>query len=122
IKVARVPVCMLVPRSAFAEIDLAGDASLDHPLESAVDGSAANAGMRTPDEIVQIVRAQVPLLAQEYIQDAIAFAGPLAARRAQAGRIGEWAVHCHSACTPARGPSRSRRTDRSRRLTSRSGS
>src|SRR5256885_9269039 len=41
-KMARVPVRRLVPRSTVAEIDLARDVGLDHPLERPVDGGASD--------------------------------------------------------------------------------
>ena len=44
-KVARLPVGMLEAEAAFAEIDFAGDARVDHPLQRAVDGGAADAWM-----------------------------------------------------------------------------
>ena len=40
-----------------------------------------------PDEIAEIVRAQVTLLADERVQNAVAFARALAARWSQAGDI-----------------------------------
>ena len=43
-EVARVPVRGLEAEAPFAEIDLAGDAGVDHPLQRAVDGGAADAG------------------------------------------------------------------------------
>ena len=83
-KVARMAVGRLEPRAAFAEIDLAGDAGVDHPLQRAVDGGAADARVLAADEIEQIVGAEVTFLAQEDLEDAVALGGALAAGRAQA--------------------------------------
>ena len=58
----------LEPRPAFAEVDLAGDAGADHPLERAVDGRAADPGILLPDQIEQIVGAEMPLLPQEDVR------------------------------------------------------
>ena len=86
-KMARMAVGRLEARTALAEIDLAGDAGVDHPLQRAVDGGAADARILAAHEIAEIVRAQMALLAQEDIEDAVAFGGTLAAGRTQAGEI-----------------------------------
>ena len=59
-KMARVPVGGLEARAPFAEIDLAGDAGVDHPLQRAIDGRAADPGGLAADQIEQIVGADVP--------------------------------------------------------------
>ena len=59
-KVPRVAVRRLEARAAFAEVDLAGDAGVDHPLQRAVDGRPADARRLAADEIEQIVGADVP--------------------------------------------------------------
>ena len=71
--------------SAFTEIDLSGDVRFDHPLERPVNGGAADARIFLPDEIAEIVRAQVAFLLQETPEDLVAFAGMLAARGAEQG-------------------------------------
>ena len=43
VEVARVAVRGLEAEAAFAEVDLAGDAGVDHPLQRAIDGGAADA-------------------------------------------------------------------------------
>ena len=91
-KVARVAVGRLEPRTALAEIDLAGDAGAHHPLQRAVDGGAADSRILAADEVAKIVRAQMTLLAQEDAEDAVAFAGALAAGRAQARDVRKRAV------------------------------
>ena len=83
-EVPRVPVRVLEPEPALAEVDLAGDAGVHHPLERAVDGRAADPLILAADEIDEIVGAEVSLLAQEHVDDAVALAGPLAAGRPQA--------------------------------------
>ena len=50
-------------------------------------------GCLAADEIEQIVGAEVPLLPEEDLQDAVALAGALAAGGTQAGEIGKRAVH-----------------------------
>ena len=42
VEVARLAVRVLEPEAALAEIDLAGDAGVHHPLQRAVDGGAAD--------------------------------------------------------------------------------
>ena len=79
-EVARVPIRVLEPESSLAEVHLAGDAGVHHPLQRAVDGGSADAVIFVPDELDQIVRAQVSFLAQEHIDDEVAFAGALSAR------------------------------------------
>ena len=98
-KVARMAVRRLEARSAFAEIDLAGDAGVDHPLQRAVDGRAADPGLLAADEIEQIVGAEMPFLPQEDLQDAIALAGALAAGGTEAGEIGKRGGSCGELAT-----------------------
>ena len=74
---------MLEAEPAFAEIDLARNPRIDHPLQRPVDGGAADALVLPPNEIDEIVRAQMPLLAQKDVEDLLPFAGPLAASRLQ---------------------------------------
>ena len=78
------PVRVLEPEPSFAEIDLAGDARIHHPLEGAIDRRAADAAIFLADEIDEVVGAEVPLLAEEHIDDEVALAGALAAGRAHA--------------------------------------
>ena len=87
------PVRVLEAELAFAEIDLAGDAGLDHPLQRAVDGGAADALVFAADEVDQIVGADVALLPQEDVDDEVALAGALAAGRAQAVDEGRGGLH-----------------------------
>ena len=84
VKVARMAVRVLETEAAFAEIDLAGDPRIHHPLQRAIDRGAADAAIFLADEIDEVVGAEVPLLAEERIDDEVAFAGALAARRAHA--------------------------------------
>ena len=83
-EVARMPVRVLEAEAAFAEIDLARDAGVHHPLQRAVDGGAADALIFALDEIDEIVGAEVSLLAEEHVDDLIALAGALGAGGAQA--------------------------------------
>src|SRR5207247_497725 len=93
-EVARMPVGRLEPRAPFAEVDLARDAGIDHPLQRAVHGRASDARMLAPDEIEKVVRADMRLLAQEHVDDAIAFSGMLSARRPNRRNArGGWSRH-----------------------------
>ena len=65
VEMPRVAVRRLEPGAPFAEIDLPGDAAIDHPLERAIDRGAAHARMLAPDEIKQVVRTEVTFLFQE---------------------------------------------------------
>ncbi len=80
-KVTGMPVGRLEARAAVAEIDLARDAGADHPQERAVDGGAPDAGRLGVHAGDEIVRAQVSFLAEEHLDDAIAFRGALTAGR-----------------------------------------
>ena len=91
-KVARLAVGMLETESAFAEIDLARDAGVNHPLQCAVDRGAADALIFASNEIDEIVGAEVTFLAQEHIDDLFPFAGTLAAIALQAAEIRKVAV------------------------------
>ena len=83
-KVARMAVRLLEAEAAFAEIDLAGDPRIHHPLQGAIDRGAADAAIFLADQIDEVVGAEVPFLAEERIDDEVAFAGALAASRAHA--------------------------------------
>ena len=91
-KVPRMPVRVLEAEAALAEIDLARDAGLDHPLQRAVDGRPADAMVLALDQLDEIVGAQVSLLAEEHVDDQIALAGPLGAGGPQPIEIGTWPV------------------------------
>jgi hypothetical protein len=75
------------PGTTFAEIDLAGDSGVDHPLQRPVNGGATDPRVFFVDQVAQIICAQMTLLAQKEVQDAVAFAGALAAGRAEARKI-----------------------------------
>ena len=67
-EVPRMPIRRLEPGTAFAEIDLAGDAGVDHPLQRAVDRGAADAGLLAAHEIEQIVGAEVAFLLRKILR------------------------------------------------------
>ena len=90
-EVAGMAVGRLEPRTAFAEVDLPGDAAGDHPLQRAIDRGAADARMLAADEIEEIVGAQVTFLFQEGPQNLFAFGRALAACGGEARKIGEGA-------------------------------
>jgi hypothetical protein len=83
-KMTRVTVRMLEPESPFAEIDLAGDAGVHHPLEGPVDGGPADTMILAPDQVHEVVGAQMPFLLDEDIDDLLPLAGALTARWLQA--------------------------------------
>ena len=69
------------PGAALAEIHLASDARLDHPLQRPIDGRPPDSGRLLADEIEEIVGAQVAFLFEKDPEDAIALAGAFAACR-----------------------------------------
>ena len=85
-KVARVSERPLEARPPVAEVDLAGDAGADHPLKSAIDRGAADPGRLAVHVFEEIVGAEMALLAEEDVQDAIALRGAFAA----SGDRGNW--------------------------------
>jgi hypothetical protein len=86
-EVAGVSVGRFESRSALAKIDLAGNSGTDHPLERAVHGRTTDPRILFVDEIAQIICAQMTFLAQKQIQDAVAFAGPLATFGDEPGEV-----------------------------------
>ena len=84
VKVTRMAVRVLEAKTALAEIDLARDAGIDHPLQGAVDRGAADPLILAADEIDEVVGGEVAFLAQEDVDDEVALAGTLAPGRAQA--------------------------------------
>ena len=114
---ARMAIGGLEPEAAFAEIDLARKTGRDHPLQRAVHGGAADSGTLSADEIEQLVRTQVSVLAQENVEDLVALGRPLAARGTQGGKVWKRAV-----CSQLTNFTLPRMTVRIRRWTSRSGS
>jgi hypothetical protein len=92
-KVARMAVRRLEARTPFAEVDLAGHAGADHPLQGAVHGSPPDARGLLPDEIEQIVGADMAFLAQENLEDAIALGRPLTPCWTQGREIRKGTIH-----------------------------
>jgi hypothetical protein len=90
---AWMPIRRLEPGSAVAEVDFPGAAPIDHPLEGAINGGPADAWMLAPDEIEQIVSAQMAFLPQEGVLYVIAFGRPLAACETQSRGVGKGARH-----------------------------
>jgi hypothetical protein len=116
-KVPRMTIRGLEPGTPFAEVDLAGDAGGDHPLQRAIERGTADARILAANELEQLVRAQMALLAQEDVQNLVALGRPLTARGTQRGKIGERAV-----CSQMTNFNLPRMTVRTRKWTSRSGS
>src|SRR6185436_11036991 len=88
-KMARLPVRMLEPEAPFTEIDFAGDAGVDHPLQRAIDGRAADAVVFPTNQIDEIIRAEVTLLTEEEVDDLLPLVRVLAADRLQSAQIGK---------------------------------
>ena len=82
-EVTRLSVRMLEAEPSLAEIDLAGDAGIDHPLQRAIDGRTADAMIVVSDQINQIVGAEMSFLTEEDVDDLLPLAGALAACRLQ---------------------------------------
>ena len=83
-EVSGVAVRVLEPETALAEVDLPGDAGVDHPLQRAIDGGAADALVFLAHQVDEIVGAQMAFLAQEDADDEVAFTGAFAAGGPQA--------------------------------------
>jgi len=86
-EMAGLTVSLFEAEPPFTEVDLAGNAGLDHPLQSAVDGGAADAAVFLPHQVHEVIGAEVPLLTKEDGDDLLALAGALAARRLQLAEI-----------------------------------
>ena len=82
-----------VARTSFTKVDLAGDVGVHHPLQRPVNRGAADARLGAADKIEEVVGAEVPLLLQEQIEDALPLAGALASGRTQRGVVGEGTIH-----------------------------
>ena len=74
VKVTRLTIRMLEPEATFAEVDLACNAGVHHPLQGSVDGGAADPLIFATDQIDQVVSAEMPLLTQEDIDNLFSFA------------------------------------------------
>ena len=60
---------MLEAKASLTEVDLAGNLRIHHPLQGPVDGRSTDLLVFLLDEVDQIVRAEMPLLAKEDIED-----------------------------------------------------
>jgi hypothetical protein len=75
---------VLEPEPSLAEVDFAGDARVDHPLQRSIDGRATDALILTADQIDEILGREVALLPEKDVNDEIAFPRPLTAGRPKA--------------------------------------
>ena len=76
---------------ALAEIHLARDARIHHPLQRAIDRGAADALIFATDQVDQIVGAQMAFLAEEGVDDQIALVRSACRPRDGAVRdLAEW--------------------------------
>ena len=94
---------VLEAEAALAEIDLAGDPGVDHPLQRAVDGRPADPLVLAADQLDELVGREVPFLPQEDVDDEVALAGALAACGPQAVDVGGRGVHPGRWRPPRRG-------------------
>ena len=78
-EMARLTVRVLEPESPLAEVDLAGNARINHLLQRAIHGCTADAVILTSNEIDQIVGAEMSFLTQEDVDNLLSLTGALAA-------------------------------------------
>ena len=64
-KVSRMTIGGLEPRTTLAEVHLAGHACSDHPLQRPVDRRAADSRILAANELEELVGAQMTLLPQK---------------------------------------------------------
>src|SRR5688572_22736623 len=99
-KVTRLAVGVLEAEATLAEIDLAGDIGVDHPLQGAVNGRPADPLVFLADQIDEIVGAEVTFLTQEHPDDLFPLARPFAAGRLELGDIRKTGDHVVPVLTP----------------------
>ena len=92
-KVTWVPVGRFETGTTFAEVDLARDAGVNHPLQCAIDGGAADAVIVGAYEIDEVIGAEVAFLAQEDIDDLLPLTRALAAGGLEPAEIGKSRRH-----------------------------
>ena len=78
---------MLEAESSLAEVDLAGNARIDHPLQRAIHRCTADAVILMSNEIDQIVGAEMSFLTEEDVDNLLPLAGALATSRLQPTEI-----------------------------------
>ena len=84
----RVSVAVFETEPALAEVHLAGDARRLHPGQRAIHRRPADPLVLLANQVDQVVGREMPFLAQEDVDDAVALAGPLAAGRPQTVDVG----------------------------------
>src|SRR5262249_54246881 len=87
VEVARVAVRRLEARAPFPEVDLPGDAGVDHPLERAIDGRASDPRVLAVDALDELVGAEVTFLLEKDGENPIPLGRALSARRTERGKI-----------------------------------
>src|SRR5262245_34030354 len=93
VEVARLAVGVFEAESPLAEIHLSGDTRVDHPLQRAIDRRATDSMIFVPEEINEVVGAEVAFLTQEDVDDLCALARAFAAVWLQPAEIRKSAVH-----------------------------
>ncbi len=93
VEVTGLTIRMLEPEPALAKVNLAGNPRVHHPLQRAIHRRTTDPMVVAPDQIDQIVGAQVPFLPQEDVDDLFALVGTLAPKRLEPGEIWQGRRH-----------------------------
>ena len=78
-EMTRVTIGVFEAESALAKVDFPRDARVDHPVQGAVNGRAADPAVLRANEIDELVGSEVSFLTKEHVHDEIAFARAAAA-------------------------------------------
>ena len=96
VEVTRLPVRVLEAEATLAEIDLARNASVHHPLQRAVDGGTTDPLILAAYQVDKIVGAEMPFLPQEDVDNLFPLTGPLPARWFKPGQVLKGGRHVRS--------------------------
>ena len=102
-EVTGLTVGMLEPESPFAEVHLAGNARIDHPLERAINRGTTDPVIVPPDQINEVVSTEMPFLPQEDVDNLLPLAErlpPVGFSRLRSGRAVKGNYLCLSPLTP----------------------
>ena len=92
-EVTRLAVGMLESEAPLAEVNLARNARVHHPLQGAVDSGPTDLLIFPANQVDKVVRTEVPFLPQEDVDDLFTLTGPLPARRLEPRQILEGGRH-----------------------------
>ena len=96
VEVTRLAVGMLEPEATLAEVNLARDARVHHPLQRAVDRGPADLLIFAAYQIDEVVGADMPFLTQEHVDDLLPLTGPFPARGFEPGQVLKGGRHAKS--------------------------